>query len=109
MWAASRHLRSDAASRQRCLDLVNGAGGRCLSVHARCGVFDCGHFCGGNRRCGPLRGTSDLTQQVANVVSTWSMAPVVDAYQSMRGVAFLTAVTFVAEIGDVRRFETPPI
>jgi transposase len=48
-----------------------------------------------------------LTQQVANVVSTWSMAPVVDAYQSMRGVAFLTAVTFVAEIGDVRRFETP--
>src|SRR4029453_19672389 len=25
----------------------------------------------------------------------------------MRGVAFLTAVTFVAEIGDVRRFESP--
>jgi transposase len=48
-----------------------------------------------------------LTQQVADVVSTWSMAPVVEAYQAMRGVAFLTAVTFVAEIGDVRRFETP--
>ena len=48
-----------------------------------------------------------LTQQVTNVVSTWSMAPVVEAYQAMRGVAFLTAVTFVAEIGDVRRFETP--
>jgi transposase len=48
-----------------------------------------------------------LTQQVAEVVSSWSMAPVVEAYQSMRGVAFLTAVTFVAEIGDVRRFETP--
>src|SRR3954464_4456647 len=41
-----------------------------------------------------------LTQQVAEVVSSWSMAPVVEAYQSMRGVAFLTAVTFVAEIGD---------
>jgi transposase len=25
----------------------------------------------------------------------------------MRGVAFLTVVTFVAEIGDVRRFESP--
>jgi len=25
----------------------------------------------------------------------------------MRGVAFLTAVTFVAEIADVRRFQTP--
>jgi hypothetical protein len=31
-----------------------------------------------------------LTQQVADVVSTWSMAPVVEAYQAMRGVAFLT-------------------
>ena len=48
-----------------------------------------------------------LTQQVADVVSTWSMAPVVEAYQAMRGVGFLTAVTFVAEIGDVRRFKTP--
>ena len=48
-----------------------------------------------------------LTQQVAEVVSTWSMAPVVEAYQAMRGVALLTAVTFVAEIGDVRRFESP--
>src|SRR3954465_1478348 len=48
-----------------------------------------------------------LTQHVAEVVGSWSMAPVVEAYHSMRGVAFLTAVTFVAEIGDVRRFETP--
>src|SRR5215475_7855021 len=35
------------------------------------------------------------------------MAPVVDAYQAMRGVSFIVAVTFVAEIGDVRRFENP--
>jgi transposase len=48
-----------------------------------------------------------LTRQVTEVVSTWSMASVVEAYQAMRGVALLTAVTFVAEIGDVRRFETP--
>jgi transposase len=48
-----------------------------------------------------------LPQQVAEVVATWSMAPVVEAYQALRGVAFLTAVTFVAEIGDVRRFESP--
>jgi transposase len=48
-----------------------------------------------------------LTQQVAEMVPSWSMAPVIEAYQTMRGVAFLTAVTFVAEIGDVRRFETP--
>ena len=31
----------------------------------------------------------------------------VEAYQALRGVALLTAVTFVAEIGDVRRFESP--
>jgi transposase len=36
------------------------------------------------------------------------MAPVVEAYQAMRGIAFLAAVTFVVEIGDVRRFYTAP-
>ena len=35
------------------------------------------------------------------------MVPVIAAYQALRGVAFLTAVTFVAEIGDVRRFDSP--
>src|SRR5215213_10016843 len=48
-----------------------------------------------------------LTQQIAEVLTTWSMAPVVEAYQALRGVALVTAVTFVAEIGDVRRFESP--
>jgi transposase len=35
------------------------------------------------------------------------MAPVVAAYQALRGVSFVVAITFVAEIGDVRRFSTP--
>src|SRR5271165_4884638 len=35
------------------------------------------------------------------------MAPVIAAYQAMRGVAFMTAVTFAAEIGDVCRFDNP--
>jgi transposase len=48
-----------------------------------------------------------LSEQVTEVVPAWSMAPVIAAYQAMRGVAFLTAVTFVAEIGDVRRFDSP--
>ena len=38
---------------------------------------------------------------------TGGLANVVEAYQALRGVALLTAVTFVAEIGDVRRFESP--
>lgn len=49
-----------------------------------------------------------LNEQLAIIVPTWSMAPVVEAYQAMRGASFLVAVTFAAEIGDVRRFDTPP-
>ena len=41
------------------------------------------------------------------IVPTWTMAPVVAAYQALRGVSFLVAITFVAEVGDVRRFATP--
>jgi transposase len=48
-----------------------------------------------------------LEDQLASLVPKWSMASVVAAYQAMRGVSFLVAVTFAAEIGDVRRFDTP--
>lgn len=45
-----------------------------------------------------------LEQQIAELVTSWAMAPVIEAYQAMRGVAFLRGGTFVAEI--VRRFES---
>ena len=48
-----------------------------------------------------------LEQQLVLIVPSWSMAPVVEAYQAMRGASFLVAVIFAAEIGDVRRFDTP--
>lgn len=48
-----------------------------------------------------------LIKLVVETAASWSMAPVVAAYQAMRGVAFMTAVTFVVEIGDVRRFDNP--
>jgi len=48
-----------------------------------------------------------LEKQLTLIVPAWSMAPVVEAYQAMRGASFLVAVTFAAEIGDVRRFDTP--
>ena len=51
--------------------------------------------------------TGTRAPPVTEAVTSWSMAPVIAAYQALRGVAFLTAVTFVAEIGDVRRFESP--
>jgi transposase len=48
-----------------------------------------------------------LDQQLVAIVPSWSMAPVIAAYQAMRGVSFIVAATFVAEIGDVRRFDNP--
>jgi transposase len=37
----------------------------------------------------------------------WSLAPIVAARQALRGVDLVVAVTFIVEIGDIRRFETP--
>ena len=45
-----------------------------------------------------------LEQQLREIVPSWTMAPVVAAYQALRGVSFLVAITFAAEVGDVRRF-----
>ena len=38
-----------------------------------------------------------LTGQIADLLPSWSLAPVVTAIQTMRGVAFIVAVTVVAE------------
>jgi transposase len=48
-----------------------------------------------------------LETQLAELAPAWSMAPVVAAYQALRGVSFVVAVIFVAEVGDVRRFDNP--
>jgi len=54
-----------------------------------------------------MRRLRRVDEQLASIVPSWSMAPVVEAYQAMRGTSFLVAVTVAAEIGDVRRFDTP--
>jgi transposase len=38
---------------------------------------------------------------------TWRVAPVVEALQALRGVQFTVAVTTVAALGDLTRFDTP--
>jgi transposase len=48
-----------------------------------------------------------LVEQIEMLLEHWSMAPVVKAIQAMRGVAFVNAVTIVAEIGDFARFDNP--
>jgi len=48
-----------------------------------------------------------LERLIEEFLPTWSLAPVVTALQALRGVNLIVAVTFVAEIGDLRRFESP--
>jgi transposase len=48
-----------------------------------------------------------LTRQIEELTPSWSLAPLVRAFQAMRGVAFIVAVTIVAEVGDFTRFANP--
>jgi len=48
-----------------------------------------------------------LEQAIRDSVPDWSLAPIVVALQAMRGVDLITAAGFLAEIGDLSRFESP--
>jgi|SRR5271166_274540 len=48
-----------------------------------------------------------LEQQIVNLLPTWTLAPVVQAIQAMRGVSLMAAVILVSEIGDFHRFTHP--
>lgn len=48
-----------------------------------------------------------LTEQIRTMVSTWRMAPVVEALQALRGVSLIVAATAVSELGDLGRFANP--
>jgi transposase len=48
-----------------------------------------------------------LDQELHEQVKSWRLYPVVEALQALRGVQFTGAVTPVAELGDLTRFENP--
>jgi transposase len=48
-----------------------------------------------------------LEQELKEQVTAWRLNPVVDALQALRGVQFTVAVTTVAELGDLTRFNNP--
>jgi len=48
-----------------------------------------------------------LEQELQEQVKSWRLNPVVEAIQALRGVQCTVAVTMVAEIGDLSRFDTP--
>lgn len=48
-----------------------------------------------------------LQAHIEAALPEWSLAPVVQALQTLRGVALVTAATLVAELGDISRFSNP--
>jgi transposase len=48
-----------------------------------------------------------LEQELHEQVTAWRLYPVVEALQAVRGVQFTVAVTTVAALGDLTRFDTP--
>jgi transposase len=48
-----------------------------------------------------------LEQELHEHVPSWRLHPVVEALQALRGVQFTVAVTTVAELGDLTRFDNP--
>ena len=61
-----------------------------------------------------VRAVSEQTDRVQRweaelqaLVQTWRWAPVVEAIQALRGMQFTAAVTLIAELGDLHRFDTP--
>ena len=48
-----------------------------------------------------------LDQELQEQVKSWRLHPVVEALQALRGGQFTVAVTTVAELGDLTRFDHP--
>jgi transposase len=48
-----------------------------------------------------------LDQELREHVKAWRVVPGVEALQALREVQFTAAVTLVAEMGDLTRFESP--
>lgn len=48
-----------------------------------------------------------IERQILALLPDWSLGPVVEALQALRGVALVIAAGVVAEVGDMRRFDRP--
>ncbi len=50
---------------------------------------------------------AQLIERIEDMLPQWSMAPLVAALRGLRGLDLISAVTFVAAVGDLGRFSTP--
>lgn len=48
-----------------------------------------------------------LEGAIEDALLDWPLAPAVERLQALRGVGLIAAVTFMVEVGDIRRFENP--
>jgi transposase len=48
-----------------------------------------------------------IEQELLELAPKWRMYPVVEALQALRGVQWIVALTVVAELGDLTRFDNP--
>ena len=53
------------------------------------------------------RRVAALTEQMRQALEPWSLRPVVEALMALRGVQMITAMTVLAELGDLTRFDSP--
>lgn len=53
------------------------------------------------------RRVASLEQQMHQALADWSLRPVVEALMALRGVQLVTAMTVLAELGDITRFDSP--
>lgn len=48
-----------------------------------------------------------LIKEMEKALEGWVLAPVVEALMALRGVKLITAMTIMAELGDITRFDSP--
>jgi transposase len=48
-----------------------------------------------------------LDKAIVASCQTWRLVPVVEAVQALRGISMISAVTLIAELGDLTRFDKP--
>lgn len=53
------------------------------------------------------RQVAGLEQQMRAALAQWSLAPVAEGLMAMRGISLISAMTILAELGDITRFDSP--
>lgn len=48
-----------------------------------------------------------MEEEMRKALEGWTMKPVVEGIMALRGINFVTAMTIIAELGDLSRFESP--